>query len=46
LKRLRDRDLVNQVVVQSFEWNFPKDSPQLKSRRILVATGLPALRGG
>ncbi len=46
VKLLRDRQLVNHVVVQSFDWNYLKDFHQQEPRQILGALGPPGSRGG
>jgi glycerophosphoryl diester phosphodiesterase len=39
LKLLRDKNLVNKVVVQSFDWNYLKDFHQQEPKQILGALG-------
>lgn len=39
LKLLREKNLINKVVVQSFEWDYLKDFHQLEPRQILGALG-------
>jgi glycerophosphoryl diester phosphodiesterase len=39
LKLLREKDLVNKVVVQSFDWNYLKDFHRLEPRQLLGALG-------
>lgn len=46
VKLLRDRQLINHVVVQSFDWNYLKDFHQQEPRQILAALGPPGSRGG
>ena len=46
VKLLRDRKLINHVVVQSFDWNYLKDFHQQESRQILAALGPPGSLGG
>jgi glycerophosphoryl diester phosphodiesterase len=43
---LRERNLVNQVVVQSFDWSFLKDVHALAPEQILGALGPPGSRQG
>lgn len=46
VKLLRDRNLVNQVVVQSFDWSYLKDFHQQAPRQVLAALGPPGSQGG
>lgn len=46
VKLLRDRNQVNRVVVQSFDWSYLKDFHQQEPRQILGALGPPGSRGG
>ncbi|MBI3851876.1 MAG: hypothetical protein HY298_16595 [Verrucomicrobia bacterium] len=46
LKLLRERNLVNKVVVQSFDWNYLKDFHQQEPRQVLGALGPLAWRAG
>jgi glycerophosphoryl diester phosphodiesterase len=46
VKLLRDRKLLNHVVVQSFDWKYLKDFHQQEPRQILGALGPPGSRGG
>jgi glycerophosphoryl diester phosphodiesterase len=46
VKLLRDRQLINHVVVQSFDWKYLKDFHQQEPRQILAALGPPGSRGG
>ena len=46
VKLLRDRNLVNRVVVQSFDWSYLKDFHQQEPRQILGALGPLGSRGG
>lgn len=41
VKLLRDRNLVNHVVVQSFDWRYLQDFHQQEPRQILAALGPP-----
>ncbi len=41
VKILRDKNLINQVVVQSFDWQYLKDFNQLEPRQVLGALGPP-----
>jgi len=43
---LRERGLVNQVVVQSFNWDYLRDFRRLDPRQALGALGPPGSRGG
>jgi glycerophosphoryl diester phosphodiesterase len=43
---LRRRNLVNKVVVQSFDWEFLQEFHQQEPRQILGALGPPSTRGG
>ncbi|TSA40779.1 MAG: hypothetical protein D4R57_01435 [Verrucomicrobiales bacterium] len=46
LKLLREKNLVNKVVVQSFDWNYLKDFHQLETNQVLGALGPIDWRGG
>lgn len=46
VKLLRDRNLINRVVVQSFDWSYLKDFHQQEPRQALAALGPPWSRGG
>lgn len=46
VKLLRDRQLLNHVVVQSFDWVYLKNFHQQEPRQILGALGPPGARGG
>jgi len=46
VKLLRDRQLINHLVVQSFDWKYLKDFHQQEPRQILGALGPPGSRGG
>jgi glycerophosphoryl diester phosphodiesterase len=46
VKLLRDRQLINHVVVQSFDWKYLQDFHQQEPRQILAALGPPGSRGG
>ena len=46
VKLLRERNLINHVVVQSFDWKYLKDFHQQEPRQILAALGPPGSRGG
>src|ERR1017187_3809684 len=39
LKLLREKNLVNKVIVQSFDWNYLKDFHQLETNQMLGALG-------
>jgi len=41
VKLLRDKNLINQLVVQSFDWQYLKAFHQLESRQVLGALGPP-----
>lgn len=43
---LRKRKLVNQVIVQAFDWDFLTDFHKLEPRQILGALGPPSTRAG
>jgi glycerophosphoryl diester phosphodiesterase len=45
VRLLRQRDLVNRLVVQSFKWDYLKDFHQQEPRQLLGALGPPAKRG-
>lgn len=46
VKLLHDRQLINHVVVQSFDWKYLKDFHQQEPRQILAALGPPGSRAG
>ncbi len=46
VKLLRERNLINHVVVQSFDWKYLQDFHQQEPRQILAALGPPGSRGG
>lgn len=46
VRLLRERDLINQVVVQSFDWAFLKDVHALAPEQVLGALGPPGSRQG
>ena len=46
VKLLRDRQFINHVVVQSFDWKYLKDFHRQEPRQILAALGPPGSRGG
>jgi glycerophosphoryl diester phosphodiesterase len=46
VKLLRERNLINHVVVQSFDWKYLKEFHQQEPRQILGALGPPGSRGG
>ncbi len=46
VKLLRERNLVNKVVVQSFDWSYLKDFHQREPRQVLGALGPLWSRGG
>jgi glycerophosphoryl diester phosphodiesterase len=43
---LRERKLVNQVIVQAFDWDYLADFHKLEPRQILGALGPPSTRAG
>lgn len=43
---LRERDLINQVVVQSFDWAYLREFHALEPRQVLGALGPPSARDG
>jgi glycerophosphoryl diester phosphodiesterase len=43
---LRQRDLLNRVVVQAFDWNFLRDFRRLEPTQVTGALGPPSSRGG
>ncbi len=43
---LRDRNLINQVVVQSFDWDYLRDFHRLAPEQILGALGPPGSKNG
>jgi glycerophosphoryl diester phosphodiesterase len=45
-RMLHQRDLVNRVVVQAFDWDFLKEFRRLEPRQILGALGPPGNRNG
>lgn len=46
VKLLRDRNLINRVIVQSFDWSYLKDFHQQEPRQVLGALGPPGWRDG
>ncbi len=46
VKLLRDKNLINAVVVQSFDWNYLQDFHQLAPQQALAALGPPYARNG
>lgn len=46
VKLLRERNLINRVVVQSFDWKYLKEFHQQEPRQVLAALGPPGSRGG
>lgn len=46
VKLLKDRQLVNQVVVQAFDWDYLRDYHRLEPRQVLGALGPLATRDG
>ena len=46
VKLLRERGLVNRVVVQAFDWDYLRAFKQLEPRQILGALGPPSTRNG
>ncbi len=46
LQLLRDRKLINRVIVQSFDWDYLKAFHQLEPRQLLAALGPPELLTG
>ncbi len=45
VKLLRDKNLVNRVVVQSFDWEYLREFHELEPAQILAAIGPPKLHG-
>lgn len=46
VKLLQERQLVNQVIVQAFDWEYLRDFHRLEPRQVLGALGPPSLRAG
>jgi glycerophosphoryl diester phosphodiesterase len=46
VKLLKERTLINQVVVQAFDWDYLRDFHQLEPRQVLGALGPPSSRKG
>jgi len=46
VKLLRERNLINHVVVQAFDWSFLRDVHQQAPEQVLGALGPPGSRGG
>ena len=46
VKLLQERKLVNQLIVQSFDWAYLEDFHQQEPAQVLGALGPPATRGG
>jgi glycerophosphoryl diester phosphodiesterase len=45
-KLLRERDLINRVVVQAFDWDYLRDFRRLEPQQVLGALGPPSTRQG
>jgi glycerophosphoryl diester phosphodiesterase len=43
IRLLREKDLINKVVVQSFDWNFLREFHEQEPRQVLGALGPPAV---
>ncbi len=43
IQRLREQDLINRVIVQSFDWKFLREFHEQEPRQILGALGPPAI---
>jgi glycerophosphoryl diester phosphodiesterase len=43
---LREKSLINKLVVQAFDWNFLRDFHQIEPRQVLGALGPPGTRNG
>lgn len=46
VKLLHDRQLVNQAVVQAFDWDYLRDYHRLEPRQVLGALGPPGTKNG
>lgn len=46
VRLLREQRLINQVVVQSFDWDYLRDFRQLDTEQVLAALGPPGSRDG
>jgi len=46
VKLLTERKLINQVVVQAFDWDYLRDFHKLEPRQVLGALGPPSTRNG
>ncbi len=46
VRLLRERELVNKVVVQAFDWKYLKEFHELEPRQVLGALGPPSTRDG
>jgi glycerophosphoryl diester phosphodiesterase len=46
VKLLNERNLINQVVVQAFDWDYLRDFHHLEPRQVLAALGPPSSRKG
>jgi glycerophosphoryl diester phosphodiesterase len=46
VKLLRERDLINRVIVQAFDWTYLKEFHEQEPRQILAALGPPASHDG
>lgn len=46
VKLLHERDSINQVIVQAFDWDYLADFHKLEPRQILGALGPPSTRAG
>lgn len=46
IKLLRERQLINQVIVQAFDWKYLTDFHQQEPRQVLGALGPPSTRDG
>jgi len=46
VKLLKQKDLINQVVVQAFDWDYLRDFHKLDPSQVLGALGPPSTRGG
>lgn len=46
VRLLREKDMVNKVVVQSFDWDYLRDFHKLEPQQVLGALGPPSSRNG
>jgi glycerophosphoryl diester phosphodiesterase len=46
VRLLQERDLINKVVVQAFDWNYLKGFHELEPRQVLGALGPPSTNNG